>query len=85
MQPWEFEDAKNRFSEVVRRALTEGPQRVSRYGLDEVVVISAQEYTRLTSPRNLVDFMRESPLAEAQAMGEFDLQRSADIGRDIQL
>jgi prevent-host-death family protein len=84
MQTWKLEDAKNRFSEVVREALTHGPQRVTRHGRDAVVVISAEEYTRLTAPRGLVAFMRESPLADALAEGELDLRRSTDTGRDVE-
>ena len=41
---WKLQDAKARFSEVVRRAQSEGPQRVTVHGKDAVVVISAQEY-----------------------------------------
>ena len=44
---WKLADAKNKFSEVVRRALTEGPQRVTRRD-DAVVIISEDEYAQLT-------------------------------------
>lgn len=44
---WQLADAKNRLSEVVNRALTEGPQRIERRG-DRVVVLSEAEYDRLT-------------------------------------
>jgi prevent-host-death family protein len=82
MRSWKLEDAKNRFSELVRRALASGPQRVTRNGRDAVVVISAAEYERLASPRDLVTFMRESPLADYLKSGEVDLSRSSDFGRD---
>lgn len=85
MRSWKLEDAKNRFSELVRRALAGGPQRVTRNGRDAVVVLSAEEYDRLASPRNLVDFMRESPLAEYLRSGELDLGRSRETGRDTVL
>jgi antitoxin Phd len=83
MRKWKLEDAKNRFSEVVRRAREHEPQLVTRNGHDAVVVVSAEEYARLTAPRSLVDFLRESPLADALADGELDLSRAADSGRDI--
>lgn len=41
---WKLQDAKARFSEVVRRAQSEGPQRVTVHGKDAVVVMSAEEY-----------------------------------------
>jgi prevent-host-death family protein len=82
---WKLEDAKNRFSEVVRRALAHGPQWVTRNGRDAVVVVSAKDYERLTAPANLVEFMRQSPLAEVLADGELDLERPRDFGRDVTL
>ena len=42
-----MQDAKARFSELVRRVRSEGPQRVTVHGRDEVVVISAEEFRRL--------------------------------------
>jgi len=85
MNTWKLEDAKNRFSEVVRLALTNQPQRVTRNGREAVVVISADEYDRLAQPQDLIDFMQASPLAKAIAAGEFELEidRSEDFSREI--
>ena len=44
---WQLQDAKARFSELVRRVRDEGPQHVTVHGRDEVVVISAAEFRRL--------------------------------------
>ena len=44
---WLLHEAKARFSELVRRARIEGPQRVTIHGRDEVVVITAEEFRRL--------------------------------------
>ena len=44
---WKLEDAKARFSELVRRAHSEGPQRVTVRGKDAVVIISVEELKRL--------------------------------------
>ena len=41
---WKLQDAKARFSEVVRKAQTEGPQHVTVHGRDAVVIVSASEY-----------------------------------------
>jgi antitoxin Phd len=85
MNTWKLEDAKNRFSEVVRLALAEQPQRVTRNGRDAVVVISAAEYERLAVPTDLFTFLQSSPLAEAMAEGELELERPRDMGRDVPL
>src|SRR3984957_3374372 len=44
---WLLQDAKARFSELVRRVHSEGPQHVTVHGKDEVVIISADEFRRL--------------------------------------
>jgi prevent-host-death family protein len=44
---WPLQDAKARFSKLVRRARSEGPQHVTVHGRDEVVVIAAEEFRRL--------------------------------------
>jgi prevent-host-death family protein len=79
---WKLEDAKARFSEVVRRAQSEGPQRVTVRGRDAVVVISAAELQELLPQSDqlpLVDFM-ESLYVEG-----LDLTREPDRGREIEL
>lgn len=90
MRTWTLEKAKNGFSEVVRRALAHHPQLVTRgrHGEDAVVVIARDDYERLLAPRNLVDFLRDSPLAEAVAAGDFGhvedpFARTRDMGRRI--
>lgn len=82
---WQLQSAKARFSELFRRARTEGPQHVTRSGKEEVVVIPAEEFERLMArkhqPDNLVDFLRQSPLFGAN----LDLEREDDFGREIDL
>ena len=61
---WLLQDAKARFSELVRRVRSEGPQHVTVHGRDEVVVISADEFRRLKGERtgaSLVAAMQASP------------------------
>lgn len=61
---WLLQDAKARFSELVRRVRSEGPQRVTVHGRDEVVVISAEEFRRLKGERSgeiLIAAMQASP------------------------
>jgi prevent-host-death family protein len=47
---WKLQDAKARFSEVVRRAQSEGPQRVTVHGKDAVVVVAAKDYAKIGTP-----------------------------------
>lgn len=66
---WKLEDAKARFSELVRRAREHGPQRVTVYGKDAVVVLSADAYERLTSRSekpSLHALLSDSPLKDLE-------------------
>ena len=83
MKTWKLEDAKNRFSEVVRRALAHQPQRVTRGGRDAVVVVSAEDYAVLTFAGDLVEFLQKSPLADAVKHGEIELTRSRVLARNV--
>ncbi|MEX2611111.1 MAG: type II toxin-antitoxin system Phd/YefM family antitoxin [Gemmatimonadota bacterium] len=85
MTSWKLEDAKNQFSEVVRRALDHEPQLVTRHGRNAVVVLSAEDYERLTAATGLLDFLRDSPFARALAAGDLDLERQQDYGRSVEL
>lgn len=82
---WQLQSAKAQFSEVFRRARSEGPQYVTRQGKEAVVIVPAEEFERLTArtrqPRSLVKFFAESPLAEAG----LKLDRKPDYGRKVEL
>jgi prevent-host-death family protein len=83
---WTLEKAKNQLSEVVRRALAHKPQVVTRGGRDAVVVLAKEDYENLVAPRNLVEFMRTSPLAAAiadDALPTDAFARPRDVGRDL--
>ncbi|HKN29717.1 MAG TPA: type II toxin-antitoxin system Phd/YefM family antitoxin [Roseiarcus sp.] len=61
---WLLQDAKARFSELVRRVRSEGPQHVTVHGRDEVVVVSAEEFHRLKGDRTgaaLIEALQASP------------------------
>src|SRR3954463_16496972 len=63
---WRLQDAKARFSEVVRHAQQRGPQRVTLHGKDAVVIVGAEEFDRLQPPltgRDIVNALSGSPLA----------------------
>jgi antitoxin Phd len=63
MATWQLQETKDRFSEVLERALTEGPQLIALRGEPVAVLISNAEYARLTQSKpRFVEFMRSSPL-----------------------
>ncbi|HEV2364688.1 MAG TPA: type II toxin-antitoxin system Phd/YefM family antitoxin [Caulobacteraceae bacterium] len=79
---WKLEDAKARFSELVRRACAEGPQSVTVRGRPAVVVVGADAYHRLAAPKpemSLVEFL------ESVDMPGLDLTRVRDTGRKVNL
>lgn len=79
---WKLEDAKARFSEVVRHAREDGPQRVSVRGHDAVVVMSVEEFDRLVPDRPRAPFVA---FMESLHLGGLDVEREMDFGRDVEL
>ena len=78
---WKLAEAKNRFSELVNKALLEGPQMVSRRE-DRVVVISENEYHNLTDQKpNFIDFL----LQEKLDLEGVDLKRDKSLTRKVNL
>jgi prevent-host-death family protein len=81
---WALQDAKARFSEVVRKAKTEGPQRITVHGREEVVVVSVEEYRRVKGEptgQALVKMLQDSPLREVN----MDRARTRSRVRDVEL
>ena len=79
-----MQEAKARFSEVVRRAKQEGPQHVTIHGREEVVIIDADDFRRLAgepSGQALVDAMRTAPVLSAR----LEPPRSRMPVRDVDL
>jgi prevent-host-death family protein len=87
VQEWQLQEAKNRFSEVVKRAREEGPQTVTVHGQRAAVVVSALEFDALIKPRmSFVDFLlSDAPDGEAWPDDVVDAinDRGKDAGRDI--
>jgi prevent-host-death family protein len=80
---WQLQEAKNKLSRVVENALNDGPQIITKRGVEVAIVLSYAEYQKmLASRQRLSDFFRESPLAGI----DVDLTRdTSDARDDIQL
>ena len=62
---WQIQEAKNKLSEVVEGALEEGPQILTRRGVEVAVVLSFSEYQEMKKKQtSLLEFFQRSPLAE---------------------
>ncbi len=60
---WQLQEAKNKLSEVVDQAISEGPQVITRRGEEVAVVLSSKRYRQLAArPESLAAFFRASPL-----------------------
>ena len=79
---WQLQEAKSKFSQLVENAMHKEPQIVTKHGDKAVVVLSFEEYIKITKPQtDLVKFLRNSPLAEIS----LEITRSKDIPREIDL
>jgi len=81
---WVLQEAKARFSELVRKVRSEGPQHVTVHGRDEVVIVAADEYRRLKGERT-----GEALIAAKQSSPHRDIDlepaRTVMPVRDVQL
>ena len=81
---WVLQDAKARFSELVRRVHSEGPQHVTVHGRDEVIVVAAEEFRRLQGNRKgsaLIEAIQASPYRDM----ELEVPRAPMPVRDVPL
>lgn len=76
---WQLQDAKNKFSEVIERALKHGPQLITRRGEKAVIIMSYKEYKRMKQSRTkLSEFFRASPLTKV----DINLKRDKSLSRE---
>jgi prevent-host-death family protein len=77
---WQLQEAKASFSELVQKTIDEGPQVITRRGKASVVMVSDEEYARLTRRgTDLVSFLRSAPRVELA------IERSKEGGKAIAL
>lgn len=83
MEQWKLEDAKARFSEVVRRAGTAGPQLVTVRGREAAVILAPEQYKRLL-PKQKGE-LSLSCFLKGLGLSALHVEREIDTGRDIDL
>jgi prevent-host-death family protein len=83
LERWKLEDAKARFSEVVRLAATNGPQLVTVRGKEAAVILAPKEYERLLPrPRGYQPLLR---FLQDLGLDKIEIERDRDTGREIVL
>ena len=81
-QNWTVAEAKAKFSEMIDRTLSEGPQTITRNGRTTAVVVAAEEWERKTKRvGNLAEFFAASPLRGSG----LKLRRRKELPREIDL
>lgn len=78
---WQLQEAKAKFSELVNAAVSEGPQIISRHGVETVVILSKEDFERLKPRRKKLITI----LKNGSKMDGFDVVRSPETGRTIEL
>ena len=78
---WQLQDAKQRFSELIRSVQVDGPQVVTRHGEEVAVVIDIAEYRRLRGGApGFKEFLRSAPDLDA-----LETSRSTEAARTVEL
>jgi len=82
MRQWQLQDAKARFSEVVKRARSEGPQEITLRGEPAAILVSREEFEKMKGKKpSLVSFLKASPLKGV----DLNLERDKSLTREIDL
>ena len=78
---WQLQEAKQRFSELIRSVEADGPQFVTRHGQEVAVIVSIAEYRHLQSDegQDFKEFLRSAPDVD------LDISRSAQPARRVEV
>jgi prevent-host-death family protein len=83
---WQLQEAKQRFSEVVRAAEAGEPQIVTRHGQAIVVIVDFDQYQRSRQPGDgLMSYLRVGADLDDAAAAHFEVERSREPAREIDL
>ncbi len=81
MAGWQVHEAKSRFSELIERAQSEGPQVITRHGKERAVVLSIEAYLRLQAAKpDFKEYLLSGPKVD-----DFEIDRPRDPGREADL
>ncbi len=76
---WQLQEAKAKFSQLVQKALDEGPQTVTRYGKEVAVLMSADDYKKLQGRRpGLLEVLMSGPEGELELPPRVVQEREID-------
>jgi prevent-host-death family protein len=79
---WQIQEAKQRFSEVLRAARSGEPQIVTKHGEEVAVVIDIAEYRRLRGESaGLMDYLRAEPYVDV----DLEIERQRELPRETDL
>jgi antitoxin Phd len=82
LNTWQLQEAKAHLSQVIKQAISKGPQNITLRGEPAVVVISRQEFEKLSKPKaSFVQFINNSPLKNSHV----DLSRNRSTTRKVNL
>ena len=86
---WQLQEAKQRFSEVIRAVEREGAQIITRHGEDVAVIIDIAEWHKLTTPAvDLTELLLAPSTLDDDSAAIFagvEAERKLDYGRDLDL
>ena len=82
---WQLQEAKQKFSELVRRTLEEGPQVVTRHGEEVVVVVPVEEFRRMSKDGEKKMDFKEFLMSAPEVLECMILERPKEFPRDIEL
>lgn len=78
---WQLQEAKQRFSEVVREAVAGSPQTITKHGEEVAVVVSIDDYRRMSSPKvSFAEYLLRGPTTD-----DLDIERDRSLPREIDL
>jgi prevent-host-death family protein len=84
---WQVQEAKQRFSELLRKVHSDGPQFVTRHGEEVAVVIDIEEYRQWHARREFADPLLHGPRNDefADLLDQIVAERSNDLASDVDL
>jgi prevent-host-death family protein len=82
---WQLQEAKQRFSELIRLVENEGPQIVTRHGEEIAVVVDIMEWRRVSEApeADFKLFLRFGPTLDEELEAELEIERSREPARVV--